>query len=157
MCTDKTTSWLKFGWFSTFPSVDENCMWMNVAQTRNLLGDEAVDESIRRQITIIEADPSNVYPNVDVVWERFGKVFGALFSLLSYVPVAKDYFYQGFQEFLDDNTQYMEFRTVLPPLCEDLDCTSYTSQIESAKIMKIYRVRMQKKVVTRKFNSLLFF
>ena len=38
MCIDNVTEWLKFGWFSTPPSLNEDCLWMNVADTRTLLG-----------------------------------------------------------------------------------------------------------------------
>ena len=99
-------------------------------------GADVIDETIEKHLTIITDDPSNEYPNVNAVWERFGQVFGALFSLLSYEPVAKDYFYQGFREFMEDNNQYMEFRTVLPELCKDLDCPERTTQLESAQLMK---------------------
>ena len=66
-----------------------------------------------------------------------GKAYGALFSLLSYVPVTRDYLYQGFLEQLEDNVQYMEFRTVLPNLCPKMgNCENPTTQIETAKIFK---------------------
>ena len=39
MCVDNTTNWLKFGWFSTLPQITEKCHWMDVAETRSLLGE----------------------------------------------------------------------------------------------------------------------
>ena len=96
--------------------------WSNRVQGKIylLLGNESVDDALKRQLTILTDDPSNEYPNLNAVWGRFNKVFGALFSLLSYVPVAKDYFYQAFTEYLEDNVQYVEFRTVLPFLCPSM-------------------------------------
>ena len=115
MCYDNTTSWTRFGWFAQ-PPLNDTCHWMNVQTTRQMIGNEAMDTSIEQAISILTDNPDE-YANVDQVWQRFGKAYGAIFSLLTYVPVAKDYLYRGFQEQLDDNVQYMEFRTVLPGLC----------------------------------------
>jgi hypothetical protein len=38
MCIDSATDSLKFGWFSTPPQLDAECLWMNVKDTRTLLG-----------------------------------------------------------------------------------------------------------------------
>ena len=116
MCYDNQTSWTRFGWFAQPPSLTDTCHWMNVQSMRQMIGNEEMDSSIEKSISILTDNPDE-YANVNQVWERFGKAYGALFSLLSYVPVTKDYLYQGFQEQLDDNVQYMEFRTVLPGLC----------------------------------------
>ena len=75
---------------------------------------------MKNHLTIVVDNPSVDYPNLNAVWDKFNKVFGALFSLLQYVPVAKDYFYQAFTEYLEDNVQYVEFRTVLPFLCPNM-------------------------------------
>ena len=63
-------------------------------------------------------------------------------TLLFYAPVAKDYFYQGFKEFMEDGAQYFEFRTVLPGLCNEMNnpqtfqCDNATNAVETALIMK---------------------
>ena len=38
MCIDSATDSLKFGWFSNPPQLDAECLWMNVKDTRTLLG-----------------------------------------------------------------------------------------------------------------------
>ena len=88
--------------------------------TSNFSGDESVDQALKKHLNIMAENPSEAYPNINSVWDKFNKVFGALFSLLSYVPVTKDYFYQAFTEFKEDNVQYLEFRTVLPSLCPNM-------------------------------------
>ena len=42
MCIDNSTDSLKFGWFSTPPELDAKCLWMNVKDTRTLLGNHKV-------------------------------------------------------------------------------------------------------------------
>jgi len=137
MCIDNATDSLKFGWFTNPPQLDAECLWMNVKDTRTLLGDESVDQALKKHLNIMAENPSEAYPNINSVWDKFNKVFGALFSLLSYVPVTKDYFYQAFTEFMEDNVQYLEFRTVLPSLCPNMDnCDDGTSAIETGHIFK---------------------
>lgn len=64
-------------------------------------------------MTLIVDDPFKVYPNTDVVWQRFYALFGASDGLVFYEPVFKAYFYEALQEFYDDNVQYIEFRGLL--------------------------------------------
>ena len=64
---------------------------------RQMIGNEEMDSSIEKSISILTDNPDE-YANVNQVWERFGKAYGALFSLLSYVPVTKDYLYQGYKD-----------------------------------------------------------
>ena len=94
-CSNNATNGLKFGWFSKTPNSTEDCLWMNVKELRDLIGAENFDKALEKHLTIMTETPLTDYPTVNVVWQKFGKVFSALFSLLSYVPVAKDYFYQG--------------------------------------------------------------
>ncbi len=137
MCILNSTQSLKFGWFKEPPAITEDCLWMNVQDTRNFLGTDQVDQALIKHLTIITDTPDKDYPNVNSVWDKFGKVFSALFSLLANVPVATDYFYQGFKEFTEDNVQYIEFRTVLPRLCPSLEtCQDPLSQVESARIIQ---------------------
>lgn len=131
---------LRFGWFSKHPDFnDDQCLWMNVKETRTLLGEEEFDQALLKHLTIITDSPEEAYPNINAVWSKFGKVFSALFSLLSYAPLVKEYFYEGFKEFKEDNNQYLEFRTVLPRLCPSMEfCepNEATSQLETAKVFK---------------------
>ena len=115
VCYDNATAWTKFGWFAQ-PPTTETCDWNSVQTMRQTIGSEAMDASLEQAISILTDNPEE-YGNVDEVWQRFDKAYGALFSLLTYIPVAKDYMYQAFLEQLEDNVQYLEFRTVLPGLC----------------------------------------
>ena len=66
-----------------------------------------MDQMLQDDLTIITDDPAKTYPNINVVWSKFQSIFGILIPLLSYEPVARDYFYQGFKEFKDDQVQYL--------------------------------------------------
>ena len=58
-------------------------------------------------------------------------------SLISYKPVFRDYFYQALQEFMEDNVQYVEVRTVLPDkVCRGLQTCDIMSQLEVAQLYK---------------------
>jgi hypothetical protein len=95
MCLDNATSWAKFGWYTTPPQSTDQCLWMNLKSLREVIGAEEVDKSLKMYLTIIVDDPAEAYPDVNAVWSKFGNIFGALIPLLSYVPVTKDYLYQG--------------------------------------------------------------
>ena len=137
MCVDPITTVLHFGWYSGIPESTDDCHWMEVKQVRLLMGSENFDKMLQDHLTIITDDPANVYPNVNAVWAKFSRVFSSLMGLLGYAPVAKDYFYEGFKEFMEDNVNYMEFRTVLPKICPDMDnCDNPLTKLETAKLMK---------------------
>lgn len=71
--------------------------------------------SIMSNLTIFtEWDPEMVYPSQDVVWNRFEQAFFALWGLVTYAPVFRDYYYEGLTEFYMDNVMYLELRALLP-------------------------------------------
>lgn len=61
-----------------------------------------------------DQDPETVYPSQDVVWDRFEQAFLAVWGLVTYAPVFRDYFYQGLTQFYMDNVMYLELRALLP-------------------------------------------
>lgn len=71
--------------------------------------------SIMSNLTIFtERDPEMVYPSQDVVWKSFEQAFFALWGLVTYAPVFRDYYYKGLTEFYMDNVMYLELRALLP-------------------------------------------
>ena len=132
----------QFRWFKTTPVQTKNCVWYNLKQLRNTLGPKLMDQMLQDHLTIITDDPAKTYPNINVVWSKFQSIFGILIPLLSYEPVARDYFYQGFKEFKDDQVQYFEFRATLPSFCREMhnistgECNDETTSIETASILQ---------------------
>ena len=55
MCIDNSTEWLKFGWFSSPPASNEGCLWMNVKDTRTLLGISNYNSQGHENLTTILA------------------------------------------------------------------------------------------------------
>jgi len=69
-----------------------------------------------KELTLIVDEPEKDYPTTGIIWSRFVSVFCRTYSLILYAPVFRAYFYQTLQEFYDDGVQYIELRTLLPPV-----------------------------------------
>jgi len=69
-----------------------------------------------KQLTLIVDEPEKVYPTVNIIWSRFVSAFLRTLDLLLYAPVFKSYFYEALQQFYDDGVQYIELRSVFPPV-----------------------------------------
>ncbi|KAK2918126.1 adenosine deaminase 2-A [Channa argus] len=78
-----------------------------------------LDNSIMGNLTLFtQQDPETVYPSQDAVWDRFEQAFLAVWGLVTYAPVFRDYYYQGLTEFYMDNIMYLEVRALLPETYE---------------------------------------
>jgi len=77
-----------------------------------------------KQLTLIIDEPEKVYPTVNVIWSRFVSAFLSTLDLLLYAPVFKSYFSEALQQFYDDGVQYIELRSVFPPVFAPF-CVSY--------------------------------
>ncbi|CAN9498723.1 unnamed protein product [Ophioblennius macclurei] len=78
-----------------------------------------LDNSITNNLTLFtDGDPEALYPSQDVIWDRFEQTFQALWGLVTYVPVFKEYFHRGLGLFHADNVMYLEVRVLLPELYE---------------------------------------
>ncbi|MEQ2208648.1 hypothetical protein XENOCAPTIV_010209 [Xenoophorus captivus] len=81
--------------------------------------------SIRGNLTLFtDQDPEVAFPSQDVVWDRFEQAFRAVWGLVTYAPVFRDYYYQGLTQFYMDNVMYLEVRALLPEVqsCMPLLC-----------------------------------
>lgn len=71
--------------------------------------------SITANLTVFtHDDPEVAYPNQDAIWKNFEEAFKALWGLVTYAPVFREYYYRGLQEFYADNVMYLELRALLP-------------------------------------------
>lgn len=82
--------------------------------------------SIVRNLTLFtDQDPEATYPSQDVVWDKFDQIFLALWGLVTYAPVFRDYFYQGLTQFHTDNVMYLELRALLPEVMSAFASSAY--------------------------------
>ncbi|KAL6116719.1 ada2 [Pungitius sinensis] len=88
--------------------------WQLLGTLRARIGDASgFDDSLMQHLTLFTEDPDGEYPNQEVVWEKFEKVFIAAAGLITHAPVLRDYFYRGLEELLQDNVMYLELRSGL--------------------------------------------
>lgn len=106
--------------FSNSPPVTSDCSpWTLVKTARaNSRNAELFDRRIHASITMVTDEPSQAYPDVNSVWNKFMDYFGKVEGLMLYAPVFEDYLYEGLKEFRQDNVQYLEIRGLLPPVYE---------------------------------------
>ncbi|XP_029952584.1 adenosine deaminase 2-A-like isoform X3 [Salarias fasciatus] len=120
MCfTDKQS--VRFIFSSQWPKPRPQCSpWVLLENLRAKTGNTTeLDNSIMNNLTLFtDEDPEAVYPSQDVVWDRFEQTFQAVWGLVTYVPVFRDYFYRGLGLFYADNVMYLEVRVLLPELYE---------------------------------------
>ena len=72
-------------------------------------------------------------------WDRFEGMISSVADITNYQPVFEDYMYRAYSEFLQDKVQYVEFRTLLMPVCKvqseieskDKELSQITSDKES--------------------------
>ena len=66
-------------------------------------------------------------------WNRFEGMISSVADITNYQPVFEDYMYRAYSEFLQDNVQYVEFRTLLMPVCK---VQSQSESNEASKFKK---------------------
>lgn len=94
--------------------------WKYVADARKAASNvESFDRQLESHINLYTPQPEIDYPDIDVVWDRFQKMFETVKEAITYYPVYVDYHVQMLQEMLNDNIMYAEIRTGASPLYDD--------------------------------------
>ncbi|XP_037624524.1 adenosine deaminase 2-A isoform X1 [Sebastes umbrosus] len=144
MCfTDKQS--IRFIFSSQWPKALPLCSpWTLLENLRaKMVNTTDFDNSIMGNMTLFTyQDPETVYPSQDVVWDKFEQAFLAVWGLVTYAPVFRDYYYQGLTQFYMDNVMYLELRALLPEIYE-LDGSTH----DTAWTLKTYQE------VTRQFTA----
>ncbi|KAG8012453.1 Adenosine deaminase 2-A [Nibea albiflora] len=133
MClTDRQS--VRFIFSSQWPKALPQCSpWTLLENLRAKLAN--VTELDNSNLTIFtDQDPETVYPTQEEIWTTFEQAFLALFGLVTYAPVFRDYYYQGLTEFYTDNVMYLELRALLPEIYE-LDGSTH----DTAWTLKTYQ------------------
>uniref|UniRef100_A0A3Q3MHL2 adenosine deaminase n=1 Tax=Mastacembelus armatus TaxID=205130 RepID=A0A3Q3MHL2_9TELE len=144
MCLTDNQS-IRFIFSSRRPRPLSHCSPWNLLETvrAKMVNTTELDNSIMANLTLFtHQDPATVYPSQDVVWDRFEQIFLALWGLVTYAPVFRDYYYQGLTEIYTDNAMYLELRALLPEIYE-LDGSTH----DTAWTLKTYQE------VTRQFRA----
>ncbi|KAK2841967.1 hypothetical protein Q5P01_012167 [Channa striata] len=120
MCYTDIAS-VRFIFSSQLPKPLPRCSpWILLENLRaKLINATELDNSIMGNLTLFtQQDPDTVYPSQDAVWDKFEQAFLAVWGLVTYAPVFRDYYYQGLTEFYMDNVMYLEVRALLPEIYE---------------------------------------
>lgn len=129
VCDQDDNLQLKF-----FDNPDETCNWQLLSKIRQDTDQaDAINDRIRRSLTMITENPKSDYDTVDKAWEKFNSIFSFMHSWLSYRPVFEDVFYHALQELYEDNVMYVEVRSGLSSI-SDFDRVYGT--LEMAGILK---------------------
>ncbi|XP_029008738.1 adenosine deaminase 2-A isoform X2 [Betta splendens] len=135
---------IRFIFSSRSPKPVPHCSpWYLLESLRAKMNTTELDNSIMGNLTLFtQQDPETVYPSQDTVWFKFEHTFRAVWGLVTYAPVFRDYYYQGLTELYMDNVMYLELRCLLPEIYE-LDGSTH----DRAWTLKTY------KDVTRHFKA----
>ncbi|XP_034032938.1 adenosine deaminase 2-A isoform X2 [Thalassophryne amazonica] len=120
MCLTDSLS-LRFIFSSLWPKPLPQCSpWILLENLRaKMVNTTDLDNSIRGNMTLFtDKEPEELYPSQDVIWKKLEEGFLALWGLVTYAPVFRDYYYQGLSQFYTDNVMYLELRALLPQIYE---------------------------------------
>ena len=111
MCVDVNQT-LQFIMSNSTPKATENC------QTWYLMEDARANGIITDQFL---AKKLSLYPrkanNLNSAWKNFQPLFKIVNGLITYIENFKEFLHETLLELLNDNVQYVEFRTSLTPVC----------------------------------------
>ncbi|CAG2068151.1 unnamed protein product, partial [Timema podura] len=112
LCVDNT-GLLNFKFSEKVP--DDNCDWVLLEMLRASQGNATfVDEFLREQITLETDHPTEDYPTINEVWEKFQDIFTTVNGLTRWRVAFEMYYNQVLQEFYEDNVMYLEIRGTIP-------------------------------------------
>lgn len=144
MCFTDNQS-IRFIFSSRRPKALPHCSPWNLLENlrAKMINTTDLDNSIMSNMTLFtDRDPEMVYPSQDVIWDKFEQAFLAVWGLVTYAPVFRDYYYQGLTQFYTDNVMYLELRALLPEIYE-LDGSTH----DTAWTLKTYQE------VTKQFTA----
>jgi len=129
ICDQNDNLQLKF-----FDNPDGTCDWQLLSEIRqDTEKANAINDRIRRSLTMITENPKSVYDTVDKAWEKFNSIFSFMRSWLSYRPVFEDVYYRALEELYEDNVMYAEIRSTLSSI---YDFDRVYGTLEMAGILK---------------------
>jgi adenosine deaminase CECR1 len=109
MCVDQDY-FIRLSVFQTPPN-STDCTWKLVKTERTDSANASqFDLKLKQNISMLTSDPLTVYPEVNLVWNRFNKYFDQVIGLVIHAPIMRDLFRQALEEFRADNVQYVEMR-----------------------------------------------
>jgi len=116
----------------------EKCNWEPMADFRERRGEDNVTQYLRRRFSMY---PFSKFISNNQAWAHFMGIFILLDGLLCHAPIWAEYYYNALKEFSEDGVQYLELRSLLPPLyCIDGDMLTtrdtvaiYKSELERFK------------------------
>ncbi|XP_045523079.1 adenosine deaminase 2-A-like [Pieris brassicae] len=116
---------VKFLFARELPTTDCSTQWQLMRDARYSSGNvEKFDENLKKYFTLVIDDHSEIYTDINIVWEQFQNYFIRTTDLFTYEPVWEQYFYDTLKALREDNVMYLEIRSVLPGLY-DLDGNVY--------------------------------
>ncbi|KAH8303635.1 hypothetical protein KR018_009187, partial [Drosophila ironensis] len=89
------------------------CKWELMCEFRERMGEEKVTKYLRRRFSMY---PFSKFVTNNQAWAHFMGIFILLDGLICHAPVWGDYYYNALKEFQEDGVQYLELRSLLPPL-----------------------------------------
>ncbi|XP_017137193.1 adenosine deaminase 2 [Drosophila miranda] len=113
--TDKGCKAIAFRFALEKPTMKaiEACSWEPMEDFRQRHGEENVRRYFQQCFSMY---PLSNFTSNNQAWSHFMGIFILLDGLLCYAPVWGDYYYNALKEFYEDGVQYLELRSLLPPL-----------------------------------------
>ncbi|EDX10892.1 adenosine deaminase 2 [Drosophila simulans] len=110
-------------------------IWEPMEEFRERRGEKNVTKYLTRRFSMY---PFSKFISNNQAWAHFMGIFILLDGLLCHAPIWAEYYYNALKEFSEDGVQYLELRSLLPPLyCIDGDMLTirdtvaiYNSELE---------------------------